>query len=573
MRWKSKRYRRKNMRTGCARKAALGIVPLLPALLLTAAQVFADTHYVDVNSASPGAPYTNWAKAAKIIQDAVDAATAGDTVLVTNGVYATGGRVVYGAMTNRVAITKAITTRSVNGPAVTLIQGRGPAGDSAVRCAYVGTNALLSGFTLTNGFTRISGDLDKECSGGGAWSEASGVISNCTLTANAAYNYGGGAYGGTLSNCTLTANSANGGGGVHYGTLNHCTLGGNTATFFGGGASGGTLNDCALIGNASPWSGGGASDSTLNRCTLTGNAADEGGGAYGGTLYNCTLTDNSAASSGGGMAYAALTNCTLSGNSATNGGGAYQGTLYNCKLIANSGTNGGGAYSGRLNNCTLANNCAARGGGSYYGTLDNCIIYYNAAQDGSNYYSGTLGHSCTTPAAPGNENITNAPVFQDAPNDNYSLAPTSPCVDAGINQDWMFGSTDLDGNPRVINGTVDMGAYETPFTLRLRALLQGPYDTSGHAMVADISGMIPPTSPYATDPRTVAAIPSNAVDWVLVELLTTNGETVVSKSAFLNTWGQLLASDGGTAITAELSAGCYSVVLKHRNHLAAMSAQ
>ena len=265
---------------------AVGVLAALSTLTTPAA-----TLYVSLDSPGPSPPYTSWATAATNIQDAVDAAVVADVIVVTNGTYATGGRAVVGTMTNRVALYKPVTVRSVNGPQFTIIRGyQVPGtinGDGAIRCVYLTNGASLSGFTLTNG-SAGSGD------GGGLYCQsATAVVSNCVMVGNSAH-VGGGTFGGTLYNCTLTSNSA------------------------------------SVLG-------GGAGNSTLNNCTLTGNSANEGGGVYGGTLNNCTLTGNSADEAGGGAYHGTLNNCTLTDNSAgLQGGGAYCGTLNNCIVYFNT---------------------------------------------------------------------------------------------------------------------------------------------------------------------------------------------------------------------------------------------
>ena len=258
--------------------------------------LLADTHYVSLSGGNT-LPYTNWATAATNIQSAIDVAISGDIVLVTNGIYAEGGRVSNGCLvTNRIMIDKQVTVRSVNGPTVTIIKGTGPPdNNSAVRCAYVGTNAILSGFGLTNGNTRNSGNFWKDISGGGAYCEVSALVTNSIITGNSAATYGGGVAGGKLSNCTLSHNVArDGGGGAFDAILNNCIISCNSAGL-GGGVYGGTIRNSALSGNSAFYFGGGAVMGTLANCTLSYNSAgQEGGGSSYSILNNCIVYYNTA---------------------------------------------------------------------------------------------------------------------------------------------------------------------------------------------------------------------------------------------------------------------------------------
>ncbi len=242
------------------------------------------------------------------------------------------------------------------------------------------------------------------------------------------------------------------------------------------------------------------------------NPSSFGGGVNiisGGTVQNCIITDN-LARDGGGVAIdnsGLVKNCFISNNVAnennnnTNGyGGGVRllngGVVKNCEITNNTSYKYGGGVNiwsaGTIYNCVISNNTAPDGSGIKTwnnGHVYNTIIYYNSGSANYTVSSLTNNHyyNCnSTPAFPvgySTNCISAVPMFVNITfgSEDYHLQAGSPCIDAGVNAGWMLTETDLDGNARIENGTVDMGPYETAVA---------PLDTDGDG-VADMDDDYP----------------------------------------------------------------------------------
>jgi hypothetical protein len=120
-------------------------------------------------------------------------------------------------------------------------------------------------------------------------------------------------------------------------------------------------------------------------------------------------------------------------------------------------------------------------------------VYFNTATNGANYSGLRLifNYTCTTPLpTDGIGNFTNAPIFADQAGGNLRLQSNSPCIDSGDNA-YVVVSTDLDGRPRTVGGTVDIGAYEYQgpgLSLFIPWLQQFRLPTDGSADYTDSDG-------------------------------------------------------------------------------------
>jgi hypothetical protein len=183
------------------------------------------------------------------------------------------------------------------------------------------------------------------------------------------------------------------------------------------------------------------------------------------------------------------------------GGGGMAIKLSNCYIINSlfinniSFSNGAGFYCGlfsdpNITNCTFANNSSTNTSGAImcrtfsYPIITNSIFWNNFPEEiGGNIDNVTVVYSDIEGGWTGEGNIDEDPMFLNPSNDDYHLFENSPCIDAGIpdTTGLYLPEFDLDGNPRIYNGIVDMGCYEWQGTISYNFEFQiSNYKLSNH---------------------------------------------------------------------------------------------
>jgi hypothetical protein len=203
---------------------------------------------------------------------------------------------------------------------------------------------------------------------------------------------------------------------------------------------------------------------------------------------NLLLQGNYNTESGGGMfSYQSspkLSNTVFKGNKAKDGGAiASQDnsnpTLINVALIGNTATNNGGAIYNVTNssptfvNITVANNTDTNGDNGMHNAdtsapnVYNCIVWGGIGGSYQAENSMVEGSNDTTNGNLDATGIAAANIFNDPANGDYTLKAGSIAVNAGSNTSYttaggdLINDTDLAGNPRLFQNTIDMGAYES----------------------------------------------------------------------------------------------------------------
>jgi hypothetical protein len=377
------------------------------------------------------------------IQAAVDKAVAGDIIVLSPGTYTGLGNWDVDLLGKAITV-QSTDPRDPNTVAKTVIdcaesQGKSHQGFYVMNC----DGAVLSGLTITHGVA---------LAGGAVYCQNSTLdLTYCRILDNAA-----------LPGDDMDANGGPGGGLYSESStvrIIGCLIRGNTA---GNGIA--SNAGSAGIGGSGGGICGMRSQITVETSIITENAAGTGGA--GGGIYGDRLD---------------IANSLITGNRAGNGygGGIWcaAGTVRQCTIAGNV------AYGAD------ANSEAGRGAGLFCTAetkVTGSILYGNTPDQLAGYDLRNVTYcNIKTPADPNEKGLAfEPPIFvldgkwvnakdlktAAEPNDpnavwvqgDFHLQTTSPLLDAGDpNYVAAANETDLDGNARVADAAVDLGAYES----------------------------------------------------------------------------------------------------------------
>lgn len=396
----------------------------------------------------PAIPVDRYVEAGEDLQEAINAATAGDTVFVVAGTFTgnftmkEGVNVSGGWNEDFTAQTDYATILDANNTGRVITQ-----------------TAAFSTLTIWENLTIQNGNDATSTGGGGAWLDRLGQLKHCLICNNTTTGYGGG----VGHNVTAAAT---------HGEV--------------------VVTDCIVRYNKSGKQGGGV--------------------RVGATVENSLVERNISGADGAGvyLQHGCVRNCVIRLNHSTGNAGGIRAfghtEIYNNLIYANvaNGQIGGISQGGASRNSNVVNNtivcnkqisstnphrCGALlGDNAANATFINNIVWANYAGDAINETqtdivasrmgSGSISNNAIYNAELGDKAIklTDAnPGFvelADADTTKWDLHLEFPSVllDKGMNSAVPEGATDLDGLTRIQGSAVDLGVYELPyFTLTVAA--------------------------------------------------------------------------------------------------------